>query len=174
MNSLQTSHRGRKMSPLDLVCPPVTSEFLQRQPPGLFYRCQQPLQIPLNHKEVCNSVQITQIFHWYYRTYKKSRPSRIHQFSFYRKILWEKKLWKLRMMSMIYIKSWTPQPPPIYRHQWNYQGLSRLFHRRRKKNNAFTLEFVHINNDGSERVPAECTLARAPTTSNNALVYFTI
>jgi uncharacterized Zn-finger protein len=50
MNSLQTSHRGRKMSPLELY-PPLTSEFLQRQPPGLFYRCQQPLQIPLNHKE---------------------------------------------------------------------------------------------------------------------------
>jgi len=50
MNSLQTSHRGRKMSPLELY-PPLTSEFLQHQPPGLFYRCQQPLQIPLNHKE---------------------------------------------------------------------------------------------------------------------------
>ena len=38
-----------------------------------------------------------------------------------------------------------------------------------EKNNAFTLEFVHINNG------SECTQrARAPTSINNALVYFTI
>jgi len=44
MNNLQASHRGRRMSPLEL-CPPLTSEFLQRQQ-DLFYQCQQPLRIP--------------------------------------------------------------------------------------------------------------------------------
>ena len=63
MSNLQTSHRGRRMSPLEL-CPPVTSEFLQLQP-DLFYRYQQPLRIPLRKVNICQMFLILQLLHAY-------------------------------------------------------------------------------------------------------------
>ena len=170
MNSLQTSHRGRKMSPLELY-PPLTSEFLQHQPPGLFYRCQQPLQIPLNHKEACYFI-VYNSFHLCTTPMKIcSMLSKIHLHNFHIFSFFTGKF-------STWLKWWrwyTSKVGHLLNHR-RFTATSEItedsvvcFIEEEEKNNAFTLEFVHINNG------SECTQrARAPTSINNALVYFTI